>query len=359
MRLEKIFLSDPFLFNGETSKLFIESCRKNAQIHYDGCEFFKFLWNKNQIHPSEIKAEDDLERMPYILVNLFKTHKFITGNESDIILSLGSSGTSGQKSMIYLNQKSLDNVKKLAYNIHESLGITSSKKYNYLCFTYDPKVANDLGTAFTDELLTSFTDKAEVFYTFQHNGKDFYYNEEATVLKLREFEKSSYSTRILGFPAFLYSLIKKYNLKLNLGEDSWVQTGGGWKGDADKEIPKNEFRKIVSESLGVPEKNIRDLFGMVEHGIPYVDDEFGKLRIPNYARVFIRDPYSLKRLPDGEIGLMQFVCSYNTSFPAMSLLTTDYGRILQDEFGPYLEIKARAGIRKNKGCALKALELLS
>ncbi len=337
--------------------LFLDSLNEAISVHRDGCDFFKFLLEKNNFQ--KIESLDDLEKLPYTMVNLFKYHEIITGPKKNIVLTLGSSGTSGQRSQIFLDQCSLDRVKTLAYNVHRDLGITSQKKYNYLCFTYDPAVARDVGTAFTDELLTGFTDKAEVYYTFQFDGSEFQYDEEQTLAKLKEFEISEYSTRILGFPAFLYELIAKHNLKLNLGEDSWVQTGGGWKQKEDQKIEKSVFRELVANSLGIPKSNIRDLFGMVEHGVPYVDDEIGRLRIPNYARVLIRDPRTLACLKPGEVGLVQFISTYLTSFPSISLLTTDWGRILEDEKGFYLELIGRAGVSKNKGCALKALEMMS
>jgi phenylacetate-coenzyme A ligase PaaK-like adenylate-forming protein len=360
MKIDNLLNSNPFQFNKETEKLFFESLDECSQIHYDGCDYFKFLWDKAGICPGDIKNEDDLVKMPFMMVNLFKTHELRTGPKEDIVLTLGSSGTGGQRSLIYLNQDSLDRVKKLAYNIHQELGMTCDKQYNYLCFTYDPEVANDLGTAFTDELLTSFTGKDEVFYTFKHDGNDFYFDEEGTVETLKRFEKSGLGTRILGFPAFLYQILDKYDLNLNLGEDSWVQTGGGWKGQADKQIPKQEFRELVSKRLGLPIENIRDLFGMVEHGIPYVDYTDGELRIPNYARVLIRDPKTLEVLPNGTKGLIQFICTYNTSYPSMSLLTTDWGiKTDTEEMGSVLTILGRAGISKNKGCAIKAAEMLN
>ncbi len=351
--------SPPFLFNSHSSEMFLASLREMATHHYEKNPFFRFYWKKKNIHPQDLQSEEDLKKMPFLLVNLFKNHEMYTGAKEKIILTLGSSGTTGQRSLIHLDEPSLLNVKKLAYNIHNALGMTSQQKYNYLCFTYDPRVANDLGTAFTDELLTSFTDKNEVYYTFQHNGNDFIFDQMACVEKLKEFEKSQYPTRILGFPAFLYQLIEEHKLSLNLGENSWVQTGGGWKGQAEKEIPKKQFRKVVSHALGIPQENIRDLFGMVEHGVPYVDAYDGRLRIPNYARVLIRDPISLEVLPNGQQGLIQLICTYNSSYPAMSLLTTDWGKKIScEQYGDVLELCGRAGISKHKGCALKALELL-
>lgn len=360
MKIDKLLESDPFEFSKRTNKLFFESLRETAIGHYERNAFIKFLWDKNSIHPSSINDSTDLTLLPFTVVNLFKYQNMLSKNVDDIVLTLGSSGTGGQRSQIHLDQGSLDRVKKLAFNIHESLGISSKKKYNYVCFTYDPAIANDLGTAFTDELLTNFTQKNEVFYTFQMRDGEFFFNEEQTVEKLKEFEKAKLPTRILGFPAFLYQIINKYDLELNLGEDSWVQTGGGWKGLADEEIPKGEFREFISRKLGLPRENIRDLFGMVEHGIPYVDCPKGHLRIPNYARVLIRDPKDLRVLRYGEIGLIQFICSYNTSYPAFNLLSTDWGYIekSQDNFGDILVLTGRAGVNKNKGCALKAAQLM-
>lgn len=355
--------SNPFEFTDESSVKFLASFRETALKHYNGNTFFKSLWDRQGIHPEDIQTESDLMMAPMIMVNLFKEYDLLSCSREEIVLTLGSSGTGGQRSLMHLDQGSLDRVKKLAYNIHQKLGITSSKKYNYLCFTYDPQVASDLGTAFTDELLTSFTGINEVYYAIQYNQnkKDFELNEEGVVKKLLEFANSDYPLRILGFPAFLYKIINEYNIEIQLPADSWLQTGGGWKNHANEEISKKEFRSFIEKRLGIPTSNIRDLFGMVEHGIPYVDCDKGYLRVPNYARVFIRDPETLNILPHGETGLIQFVCSYNSSYPSMSLLTTDWGRlsIANDELGgQILEIVGRAGNVKHKGCAIKAAEML-
>lgn len=359
---ERLLNSDPFNFSDENKRLFIQSFKENTFHHYEKHDFTRKLWDRLGFDPRLIETEDDLGRVPGTMVHLFKEHELCTAKKENLVLTLTSSGTGGQKSRQFLDQVSLDNVKKLALTIHQGLGMASEKKYNYLCFTYDPKVADDLGTAFTDELLTNFTGKNEVYYAIQWNEekKDFELNEKGVVDTLKRFETSGIPTRILGFPALLFEMIEKYDLKLNLGPDSWLQTGGGWKGKADKEIPKKEFRKLIQERLGIPEKNQRDLFGMVEHGIPYVDCEEGNLHIPNYARVFVRSPFDLSLRPKGERGLLHFLCSYNFSYPAPSLLTTDYGRVETCSCGKgdILILEGRAGVTKHKGCALKALELV-
>jgi phenylacetate-coenzyme A ligase PaaK-like adenylate-forming protein len=360
---KKLLESSPFDQSEGAKRLFLESFKENAQFHFENHEFTKKLWNHLGFSPSQLLCEEDLSKVPGTMVHLYKEHEFYSVPKSDIELTLTSSGTGGQKSQQFLSAQSLSNVKKLALNIHRSLGMASYEEYNYLCFTYDPKVASDLGTAFTDELLTNFTGKKEVYYAIQWNSKkaDFELNEEGAVDTLKRFAKSGMPTRILGFPALLFEILENNDLFLELGAKSWLQTGGGWKGKADKEIPKKEFRRFIRERLGIPESNQRDLFGMVEHGIPYVDCEKGNLHIPNYARVYTRSPFDLSLLPKGEKGLLHFLCSYNFSYPAPSLLTTDYGRVASCDCaigGDTLVLEGRAGVSKHKGCALKALELL-
>ncbi len=360
---EKLFNTDPFDYSLENQKTFLESFIENTAFHYDHHEFTHRFFDHEKFHPSLLKTEKDLAKTPGMMVHLYKEHEFVSVPKEDLVLTLTSSGTGGLKSCQFLNQQGLDNVKKLALKIHESLGMVDDYTYNYLCFTYDPAIANDLGTAFTDELLTNFTKKNEVYYAIQWNEKsgDFELNEQGVVETLKRFSESGLPTRILGFPALIFELIKKYELKLDLGPHSWLQTGGGWKGKADQEIPKLEFRKFIFETLGILPQNQRDLFGMVEHGIPYVDCAEGNMHIPNYARVFVRSPHTLELLPKGEKGLLHFLCSYNFSYPAPSLLTTDYGRLGTCSCpigGDILILEGRAGVHKHKGCAIKALEMI-
>ncbi len=361
--IDHLFTTDPFVGDAAASTAFLDSFRACALVHYERNPLFRGLWDEAKLHPDAVVSEADLERVPWLMVNLFKEHELMTGPPGAVVLNLTSSGTSGQKSQIFLDQGSLDRVKKSAWEIHARLGMCADDDVNYLCFTYDPRVAANLGTAFTDELLTSFTRRKEVFYAIQWDAArgDFFLNVPATVDALRRFAADTAPTRILGFPAHLHKIIKDEGLHLTLPPNSWLQTGGGWKGFVGDEVPKPIFRDFIEERLGIPGARQRDMFGMVEHGIPYVDCERGQLHVPNYARVYVRSPRDLSLLPMGETGLLQFLCSYVTSYPSISLLTTDYGRLGTCDCGlggATLEIVGRAGVQKHKGCALTASKLI-
>jgi phenylacetate-coenzyme A ligase PaaK-like adenylate-forming protein len=360
----ELFNSNPFTADESVKKLFINSYRECAQHHYHHSALIKKFWQDANIHPDEIRTEQDLKRTPPIMVNLYKEHDFKSVPDQEIVLTLTSSGTGRLKTKQHLNLESLQNVKKSAFQIHSFLGMANDQEeYQYLCFSYDPNIAKDLGTAFTDELLTHFTRKKDVFYAIQWNEqkRDFEFNLAGTIETLKRYEKSGFPTRILGFPSFLLDLVETHQLKLNLGNKSWIQTGGGWKNAKNQEVPKGVFREKMSQALGIPIEHIRDLFGMVEHGIPYVDCELGNLHIPNYSRVYIRSPHNLNFLKNGEVGLIQFLCSYNFSYPALNILTTDYGSIEACSCrlgGETLKLHGRAGLNQHKGCAIKALDLL-
>lgn len=356
MKTNNLIDSQAFIKN---DTLFFDSLIECAKQHYECSDYFRFVMDRSSFDLNNAGLKD-LEYFPYINVELFKRVNFYNKNYAPYELHLTSSGTGGQKSQNYLDADSLKRVKTSAFNIYNELGVVSQAECNYLCFTYDPYIAKDLGTAFTDELLTSFTPKNEVFYTFQWSKEknDFVFDKEQTVAKLIEFANSELPLRILGFPAHLYFLINEYDLNLTLPSDSWLLTGGGWKGAENEKIDRAEFKDFISKRLGIIKNNQRDLFGMVEHGIAYLEDETSRFRIPNYSRILIRDPYSLKVLPPGEVGLIQFICTYNFSYPAMSVLSTDWGKVISDQGHDYLEIIGRAGVKKHKGCALSANRLM-
>ena len=114
--------------------------------------------------------------------------------------------------------------------------------------------------------------------------------------------------------------------------------------------------------LGIPNERCRDGFGSVEHCIPYVECAEHKFRIPVYSRVLIRDVKTLKPLPEGEVGYLNFISPYITSVPAMSVLMGDLAIYHGgDDLNPtpWFEIIGRAGTSKNKSCAIKASELLN
>ena len=350
----------------QTEELFNKAMNEALRWHVSKCPEFKSFLNLSGL--IDFKSDYLPEQIPPLLVTVFKEFKLASVPDKQVKLELTSSGTGGRKSSIILDARSYKRILKIVENIFSSLGMVNhSQKVNYLCFTYDPKYAKSVGTAFSDKLLTDLTAHRTVFYAIKWNKKlnDFSFDLEATAKKLIDFSQRPEPVRILGFPAYLWQVcdwLEKRGINLNFNRDSFIITGGGWKMHKNLEVTKDVFKKRINKILNIPGENLRDLFGMVEHGIPYVDCEHGRLHVPVYSRAMAVDPETLQPVKDGEEGLLYLMTPYLSSYPSISLLTTDKA-VIEDNCpckrpGKTFRIVGRAGLAKHKGCAINALDLL-
>ena len=366
---DRLFDFPAFEYSERSSKAYCAAMRESLAFQGERAKVLKALYNAEGFDPASVRSEADMPRVPFVAVNALKERDLTTLPYSRIALELKSSGTTGQRSRMQLDRGSLLRVRRMAWRVFEGLGLTDLERaHDYICFTYDPEVAKDLGTAWTDKLLTGFTRKGEVFYTFRWSKAkdDFYYDVEAAVAELKKLEERGGLVRLVGFPAFALKLTgefkKRYGRFPRLNPGSSVVTGGGWKTLSDEAVDKKVYRKILADNLGIPVANVRDLFGMVEHGVPYVDCRLGNFHVPNYGRIIVRHPGTLAPLGSGETGLLQFMTPYLTSYPSLSVLSSDFGLLRRKCScglpGPVLEIKGRAGVKKLKGCAISAATML-
>lgn len=367
--VDELIAIPPFEHSIDTDHIFLNAIREAWKVHFNGSGGFRNYYSSKGWSSLELPASFKLEDLPFIHVDVFRERSMITGKHEDVVLELTSSGTGGKKSRNFLDQCSLDRIKKIARNVYDGLGMVSpDDEVNYICFSYDPKIADDLGTAFTDDLLTSFTSVHSVFYAIRWSKEknDFFFDAEETLRKIDLFASEGKPVRFLGFPAFIYRLLgmrKERSMKpVDFGPESWAMTGGGWKTFENESISRDLFARLMEEDFGIRSHQVRDLFGMVEHGVPYVQCEKGAFHIPVYSVPFIRHPLTLKLQPQGEAGLLQLITPYWTSYPALSILTGDIAAIGPEcncgRKGMTLQILGRGGLKKHKGCAIQAAELL-
>lgn len=367
--LDALFETPAFSYVPATSRAFCAAMRAALEFQGKRAPVLKALYKTEGFEPESVRTERDIPNIPYLFVAALKERDLTTLPSSQIALELKSSGTSGQHSRMQLDKGSLMRVRRMAWKVFEGLGLTDlSRAHDYICFTYDPEVAKDLGTAWTDKLLSGFTKKGEIFYTFRWSKakNDFYFDIDGAVSAMKKFEDARGLVRLVGFPAFALKLTEEFKRRYGrypkLNPESSVVTGGGWKTLADEAIDKKVYRGILAANLGIPVENVRDLFGMVEHGVPYVDCKLGNFHIPNYGRVIARHPGTLEPLGYGKKGLLQFITPYLTSYPSLSVLSSDFGLVRErctcGLAGPVLEIHGRAGVKKLKGCAISAATML-
>ncbi|MFA5161079.1 MAG: hypothetical protein WC421_02435 [Elusimicrobiales bacterium] len=366
-RMAGLLECPPFDYSPQAERLFLEAMRESAAIHFRRERHFAGLWRQAGFSPEDIKTSADIVKIPFIGVSAFKERDLCGIPRSEIALELTSSGTSGQKSRMALDKASLLRVRRMAWQVFNGLGMADAKsRADYLCFTYDPRAAKNLGTAFTDELLTGLTGTGEVFYAIRPSGGGFFFDQEGALAALERFEKRGRQTRIVGFPAHALALCaafrKKHGRNARLNPSGWVITGGGWKDNQDRALDKTEMRRRLAAALGLKTAKVRDLFGMVEHGVPYVDCPLGNFHVPVYGKIIVRHPASLENMGYGRTGLLQFMTPYLSSYPSISILSSDLGSLEKGCAcglgGPVLRIAGRVGVKKLKGCAISAATLL-
>jgi len=365
--LEKLFeIKEAVNHNSESDAVFLEAVKEAFNYHYQRNEMYRNLADAEAFDINSINTLDDLAQIPHILVDAFKWYDLLSIDKSEIAATFTSSGTSGQKSHISWNEASQKHQTLMRQRIIESYGLKSDEKVNYLIFAYSPRVSEGKGAAYAHQMYSTFApaNKKEFAIDADKNGKA-YFSEELCIEHFTDFKNDGIPLRIVGFPAFIYDTLlhmKEQNIRFKFPDDSLIIIAGGWKTAQDKFIPFDEFANLTETYLGIGEARIRDVYGFVEHGVPYITCEHHHFHVPIYSRAFARKPGTMVVLPEGEKGLLQVISPYNTSQPALSILSTDYAVVKSGcacgRNGQYIELKGRAGLKKHEGCAITATELL-
>lgn len=362
-------IDNPYDFEKADDQLFLRAMKENISWHRSHSSFYNDLCEQEKYNDNKLQTIEDLSNIPYIFANFFKRNVIKSIPDKDVSLHLTSSGTTGQKSQMFFDDWTINCAQRMVEWIFRFYGwITLEQKTNYMLYTYEPEEGSKLGTAYTDNFLCEFAPINEVHYALKYMGKNkgHKFDVFGCIESFKKYEAEKLPVRIFGFPAFLYftlSHMKEIGMKpIKLDNQSLVFLGGGWKGNQEKAIKKEDLYQLIEEMLGIPNHRCRDGFGSVEHCIPYVECSEHKFRIPIYSRVLIRDVKTLKPLPEGEVGYLNFISPYITSVPAMSVLMGDlaiYHSGDDSNNAPWFEIVGRAGTSKNKSCAIKASELLN
>ena len=358
---------DPYDLKG-TEDIYIDAMRQVVTWHKDKCKYYADWLKRNSFDPSSIKTMDDVYRIPFLHANFYKTHTIKSRPDDEYVMTLTSSGTTGQKTQMFFDKWSLNASDKSADTQFGWYGRITDVPNNYMMYSYEPAPGVNTGTLRTRQMMRRYAPENDMEYALKFNGSGHEFDLFGSIAALKKFEADGRPVRILGFPAFLYFTLERMRemgyppLKLN--KDSLVMMGGGWKGFVDKQLSPKEFRDYIEERLGLPHTCCHETYGAVEHGVAYTDCDEHHLHVPIYSRVVIRDPVTLEPVEDGEPGFMNVISPMNTGVPVPSLLLGDM--VIRHPAGscgcgnpaPWFEILGRAGTSKNKSCAIAASELL-
>lgn len=357
---------EPMNWTPEKEALMVDACREMALFHARHCPELGYLYRKQGFDPETIRQEDDLARIPFLVVTAMKKYLLTSLPHEEAVLKLTSSGTSGEKTQAWFDQGSLDRAQAMMDGQWAQEGLVNDQPTNYAAFIYDPTEAQDLGIAFSVKNEQRFAPARESYFAVRKNPDgQWQFRMEETIATLKRFASLPYPVRLLGIPSFMFELVQELKRRepIRLPAGSVLLTGGGWKAAEDKQVTREEFRRQVSETLGLVDENMRDGYGLAEHGAPYMECQRHRMHIPVYNRVLVRDPATLAVVQPGTVGLLELITPYNAMMANLAVMTTDLGMINPEPCGcgrnsPTFTLVGRAGLTKYKGCAITATDIV-
>lgn len=326
-----------------------------TERHMNNCPEYKKILDS--IGCDEEKA-DSYEELPFLPVRLFKELSLKSVSDDEVVKTMTSSGTSGQKtSRIYLDRTTSANQQKAMVKIVSDF--TGSSRM--------PMIIIDCPSVVKDRKMFSARGAGILGFSIFGSKKMYALDDDMNLnlSELKEFIEKYKDKKIFlfGFTFMIWQHFYKELVRLReeTGEQLDLSNailihGGGWKKLVSEAVSAEEFRDRLTEICGL--SDIHDYYGMVEQtGCIYMQCECGHLHASIFSDVIIRDPKDFSVCPHGEKGIIQVVSTIPESYPGHSLLTEDEGVILGEDDcpcgrkGKYFRVLGRLKNAEIRGCS--------
>jgi phenylacetate-coenzyme A ligase PaaK-like adenylate-forming protein len=341
---------------GEHRELFRSAVREAIQHHGAMCPPFA-KWYKKQGADPDAHIED-LTKVPYLPVSIFKRLALKSVEESDVVRVLKSSATSSQiPSRVVLDRITRDRqMRCLAVMMGAMMG---SKRRPFVVLDGGATQGSDMELSARVAGLRGYLMMAsETHYALDANLE---LNADKLQELFNQFHVRRLPVCIIGYTYMLYQYsvvpLLRAGRRLKLPPDSMVLHFGGWKRLERQAVDRARLNAEVQEVFAMDEPCIRDVYGFTEQlGLIYPDDGRGVRLAPVYSDVIVRDPVTLEPVPDGTPGFLEFITPLPHSYPGVALLLDDLGCIISRDqgddgrYGTRFEVLGRAKGTEIRGC---------
>lgn len=296
------------IFSISTAGEFEEKSLQVFEFQYFNNPVYKHFCDLLGRSPAQV---DKLEKIPFLPIEFFKSHK-ITSSEASEEIIFTSSGTTGQvKSKHFVTDLAIyeESFRRAFTNFYGSVE-------NYAVLALLPSYLERKGSSLiymVDDLIKKSKNPASGFYL---------HNLEALAQKLNELEQKQQKVLLIGVSFALLDLAEKFSLNL---KHTVVMETGGMKGRR-KEMIRAELHEILKQGLGV--ENIHSEYGMTELLSQAYAVKNGIFECPPWMKLLIRDPEdALTLLPDGKSGGINVIDLANLNSCSF-IATQDLGKNL-------------------------------
>jgi len=339
--ISEIMDTPPFSLNREQkSKLYDRALRDLSEHHRQRCTEYQRICQTVQ------------DEAPFLPVRLFKDYELLSISRDEIIKSMTSSGTTGQKtSKIYLDKETSANQTKVLAKI------TS----DFLGNARLPMLIIDSKVVLRDRNM--FSARGAGILGFSMLGRDRTYaldeNMELDRTGIEAFLEKYQDSDILlfGFTAMIWEHFYKPLQERGISIPKGILIhGGGWKKLKDQAVDNDEYKKRLREVCGLA--HVYNYYGMVERtGSIYMECDAGRLHASIFSDVVIRDSRDFSVCQIGAQGLIQVLSLLPMSYPGHSLLTEDIGELTGEDdcpcgrLGKTFKIHGRVENAEVRGCS--------
>jgi hypothetical protein len=352
----------PFGVAAETkAAVFLAAVREAIGHHYADCPSYARWCGQQGFDPS--RRIESVADVPFLPVGIFKRLFLASVPEAQIVRVLASSGTSGQvPSRIPLDQTTRNRqMKALGAILSHRLG---GQRRPFLILDAPPSSssANDRELSARVAGMRGYLIAAtEQEYALRREGDCLVLDRNKVLETIARWTAAGKPFCLLGYTYQLYEHVirplAEEGARIELPPSTFVLHFGGWKKLRQQAVSKDVLNQHAAAVFGLPPCAIVDIYGFTEQlGVVYPDDPQGLKRAPTYSEILVRDPRSLEIVPDGDVGLLEFVCPLPHSYPGVAVLLDDMGRIVSREpgsdswHGTAFEIVGRAEKAEVRGC---------
>ncbi len=355
MTYEEILNIPPFSLNKqEKERLLTERLVELTKYHQANCPEYARILDAIGFDIDSIQSYKDL---PFLPVRLFKELNLKSVNQSDVVKTMTSSGTTGQAvSKIYLDRVTSSNQQKTMVKIVSEF--TGSSRMPMIIIDCPNVVKNRAMFSARGAGILGFSIfGAKKIYALDDDMK-------LDVEGLKDFLDRFKNQKILlfGFTFMIWQHFYKELLRLKEQDVTFDLSngilihGGGWKKLISEAVSHDEFHQSLKDVCGL--EHIHDYYGMVEQtGCIYMECECGYLHASIFSDVITRKPKDFSEAEIGETGIIQVVSMIPESYPGHSLLTEDEGVMLGIDDcpcgrkGKYFKINGRLKNAEIRGCS--------
>lgn len=325
MESKQIFdFSSKFDFERTAFKVFQFQAKNNPVYR-------EFLHHLNII-PKKITQ---LEKIPFLPIQFFKSHKIVSSNRTPEIIFLSSGTTGSEQSKHFVTNKSI-------YEESFTLGFDHfyGNIQNYTLLALLPGYLERSGSSLI-YMMKNLISKS------QKPLSGFYLNEYEKLAEiLIELENKGEKVLLVGVSFALLDFLEEHQFDL---KNTVVMETGGMKGRR-KEIVREELHQILCKGFGV--KRIHSEYGMTELLSQAYSKGKGIFNCPPWMRIFTRDPedpFTIQKIgKNGGINVIDLANLNSCSFIA----TQDLGKTYVD--GSF-EVIGRFDNSDIRGCNLMVL----